>query len=125
MIIRKADKGSTVTIVSADRYVKDGVQHLSDRKAYRILDHDPTPQIAFRAKQFLNQIHSVGYIDNYELLYMLPPDPCKTQHIYFPYKIHKNPISVRPVVSGINGPTTKISSYLETGPQSTFLPPKF
>ena len=113
IVIRKADKGSTITVASMGRYVTDGELHLSDKKAYRTLDHDPTPHIANRAKLFLQQIHEVGYIDDYELKYMMPPDPCKTQHIYFPYKIHKNPVAVRPVVSGINGPTTKISNYLD------------
>ena len=59
------------------------------------------------------QIHEVGYIDNTEMLFLMPPDPVTTQYIYFPYKIHKNLVSVRPVVSGINGATTKISKYLD------------
>ena len=44
---------------------------------------------------------------------MKPPNPVQTQYIYFPYKIHKNPITVRPVVAGINGATTNISKYID------------
>lgn len=33
--------------------------------------------------------------------------------MYFPYKIHKVPIAVRPEVSGINSPTHNLSKYLD------------
>ena len=109
LIIKKADKGSTITIVKRERYIGDGEIHLSDVSAYQKLNEDHTDKRANRARQFVIQIHEMGYIDDVEFLYLLPPDPVKTQSIYFPYKIHKDPISVRPVVSDTN---IKISGLL-------------
>ena len=37
----------------------------------------------------------------------------RTQQLYFLKKIHKNPIAVRPIVSGCGGPTEKISQLID------------
>ena len=113
LVIKKADKGSTITVANIERYILDGEAHLADKKAYKKLDGDRTAEIANRMKQFVTQIHQVGYIDNIELHFLMPPDPVSTQYIYFLYKIHKSPVAVRPVVSGVNGAATRISKYLD------------
>ena len=74
---------------------------------------DRTAELANRVRQFVLQIYQVGYIDNTEMLFLMSPDPVNSQYIYFPNKIHKNPVAVRPVVSGINGATTQVSKYLD------------
>lgn len=91
----------------------DGELHLSDVNSYRRELVDPTPTLAGQITNYITQIHEAGYIDQYELEFLLPPDPVKTQFIYFPYKVHKDPIAVRPVVAGIQGPTANISKYLD------------
>ena len=37
----------------------------------------------------------------------------RTQEMYFLKKIHKNPPTARPIVSGCGGPTERISAYLD------------
>ena len=39
--------------------------------------------------------------------------PPRTQQLYFLKKIHKNPIAVRPIVSGCGGPTEKVSQLVD------------
>ena len=41
------------------------------------------------------------------------PDNTRTQLIYFLRKIHKTPHSLRPIVSGVNGPTESISAFID------------
>ena len=113
IIIKQADKGSTLTVVDREKYIKDGEAHLSDVTSYQKEATNPTPRLAGAITNYITQIHQAGYIDKYEQEFMLPPNPVKTQHIYFPYKVHKNPIAVRPVVAGVQGPTTNISKYLD------------
>ena len=84
-----------------------------DRMAYEVLEEDPTPSIAGEIKNYITQLHNKGYINRIEKDYLLPDDIIQTQYIYFPYKIHKNPISIRPVVAGMASPTAKISKYLD------------
>ena len=113
IIIKTADKGSTLTVVKTTKYIQDGLEHLSDRIAYEILEEDPTPVIAGGIKNYITQLHNKGYINKIEKDYLLPDEMIQTQYIYFPYKIHKNPISIRPVVAGMASPTAKISKYLD------------
>jgi hypothetical protein len=39
--------------------------------------------------------------------------PPRTQQIYFLKKLHKDPIAVRPIVSGCGGPTENISQLVD------------
>jgi predicted MPP superfamily phosphohydrolase len=41
------------------------------------------------------------------------PDKVRTQQMYFLHKIHKTPMSIRPIVSGTSGPTEKLSQFLD------------
>ena len=61
------------------------------------------------------QNYQVTYnpIDDTTLTYLSPPEDTRTQRIYFLKKIHKTPHGLRPIVSGINGPTEKISSFID------------
>jgi len=40
-------------------------------------------------------------------------DKPRTPLIYFLKKLHKNPISVRPIVSNVNSPTCQLSAFLD------------
>lgn len=75
VVIKKADKGSTITIAQVERYLADVKAHLTDKTAYRKLDRDHTTEIANRVRQFILQIHQMGYIDRTELLFLMPPNP--------------------------------------------------
>lgn len=44
LVINKADKGSTIVVLSRDQYIADGVEHLSDTNTYRQLEHDTTQE---------------------------------------------------------------------------------
>ena len=60
LVIKKADKGSTITVTGIERYIADGETHLSDDRAYRKLEVDWTAELANRVQQFILQIHEVG-----------------------------------------------------------------
>ena len=60
-------------------------------------------------------MYQEGIIDPHTKTYLtLEIDfPPRTQQLYFLKKIHKNPIAVRPIVSGCGGPTEKISQLID------------
>ena len=58
-------------------------------------------------------MYQEGHIDKPTAEYLLPPPMVRTQEMYFLKKIHKNPPSARPIVSGCSGPTERISAYLD------------
>ena len=113
IIIKKADKGSTVVIQDRQEYIEMGLEHLSDRDTYNELEEDQTKQVANEVTQAVRAMYQEGHIDKPTAEYLLPPPMVRTQEMYFLKKIHKNPPSARPIVSGCSGPTERISVYLD------------
>ena len=113
IVIKKADKGSTVVIQDRQDYIEMGLEHLSDRDTYNELEEDQTKQVANEVTQAIRAMYQEGQIDKPTAEYLLPPPMVRTQEMYFLKKIHKNPPSARPIVSGCSGPTERISTYLD------------
>ena len=115
MVIKRADKGSGIVIEDTEQYVKDGLDHLSDESIYEKIDTDPTKSLTTAINTHVDSMLQDGIIDSttkkYHTLETEPPP--RTQQLYFLKKIHKNPIAVRPIVSGCGGPTEKISQLVD------------
>ena len=114
IIVKRADKGSCVVIENKSDYIKNGLQHLQDIETYRQLQGDPTTILAENITTYLQKIHDQGHIDQYTKNFLTPPEITKTQRLYFLKKIHKHPHGLRPIVSGCQGATENISSFLDT-----------
>ena len=70
-------------------------------------------QVANEVTHAIRAMYQEGHIDKPTAEYLLPPPMVRTQEMYFLKKIHKNPPSARPIVSGCSGPTERISAYLD------------
>ena len=115
IIIKNADKGSGIVVEDRDKYIEAGKKHLSDRSIYEESDYDPTEALGHAINHFTQSIHKRGIIDNTtkEFLMFKTDSPPRTQQLYFLKKIHKNPISERPIVSGCGGPTERLSKLVD------------
>ncbi len=115
LIIKSADKGSGIVVEDRSKYIEAGIAHLSDNTIYEKIDSDPTLPLGEAINNFVKNMHKKGIIDNITKEFLLfPPDlPPRTQQLYFLKKIHKDPISERPIVSGCGGPTEKISQFID------------
>jgi len=51
IVIKIADKGSTVVIQDKQEYTETGLEHLSDRDTYNELEEDQTKQVANEVTQ--------------------------------------------------------------------------
>ena len=111
--INKADKGSNITILDKDKYISEGEDHLSNPDTYTAIPLDPSPDLAARIRAYAKALFNSGFIDQTEMTFLTPKNPVKTQAVYFLRKIHKTPHQIRPIVSGINGPTCNISAFLD------------
>ena len=77
-------------------------------------EEDFNPSIKYAIIKFLNNAHHKGLIDTDTFKYLLPPTEPRTPLIYFLKKLHKQPISVRPIVSHVNSATSNISAFIDT-----------
>ena len=80
IIIKKADKGSTVVI--QDRQDDTGLQHLSDRDTYE-LEEDQTKQVAEEVTPAIRTMYQDGHVDRPSAEYLLPPPMVRTPEMYF------------------------------------------
>jgi hypothetical protein len=113
LVIKKADKGSTIVVLDRKDYIEKGIAHLSDKDTYKELETDTTKEVEEKVVATVTALYQDGWIDKTTAEYLLPPGKVRTQEMYFLTKIHKTPHSERPIVSGCNGPTEKISAYMD------------
>ncbi len=114
LVIKNADKGSGIVVEDRENYIKDGLEHLSDRSIYKEISHDPTLPLTKAINSYILHMKNKGIVSNTTYNYLKFKDnQSRTQQLYFLKKIHKNPISVRPIVSGCGGPTEKISQFID------------
>ncbi len=102
-----------MVVLDKQDYVEKGFKHLSDRETYKELGQDTTMEVAAKVTSTVRAMYQDGWIDKNTAEYLLPPNPVRTQEMYFLTKIHKNPHSERPIVSGCNGPTERVSAYMD------------
>ena len=102
-------------VEDTNRYIEDGLDHLADQTIYNKIDQDPTEPLAREINNFVKYMYNRGIIDSTTRDYLTfqPGSMPRTQQLYFLKKIHKNPIAVRPIVSGCGGPTERISQLVD------------
>ena len=113
IIIKKADKGDTIVVETVERYTQDGLKHLNDKKVYTPTTEDINPQICQAINKLLQDALDKGLLDKETHDNIKPPENARTPIIYFLKKLHKNPISVRPIVSNVNSPTSNLSNFMD------------
>lgn len=118
IVIKKPDKSRGICIMSDFQYRKVGFNHLSSHH-YEHIPFDKTHETATKVHNSLINMYHLKQIDENTLDYLDPQNyEIRTSHMYFLPKVHKPPppnlpFHARPIVSGTNGPTTKISEFCD------------
>ena len=112
IVIKPADKGSSVVVLDSEDYIAEAQRQLSDERFYRKLDHDPTKEHEEAVCKTLYKMHDGGFIDDKTLEYLLP-DHSKPGRFYLLPKIHKEGNPGRPIISANEHPTEKISEFID------------
>ena len=114
--ISTADKGGAVVVQNLEDYLSEADRQLSNQNHYRAVTHNPTVQIAKQSNEIVNSLHSQGHIDTHTHNWALTDTKNVRSHIFYHLpKVHKtlqNPPG-RPIVSGTNGPTEKLSRIID------------
>ena len=115
-VIKPADKGGAIVIWSTTDYEKEALSQLNDNKYYEHIPANPTTVISNQTTkiiQYVKDLYKFGDIDYKTLQHLLPSSPSRTPIFYLLPKIHKPGNPGRPIISGCDSPTDRLSSFID------------
>ena len=116
--IKQADKGGKVVIMNTSDYIKACENQLQDKTFYRLLDHDENIKNAEIIKTEITNLFEKNYISKKEKNKLSEHlDSPRTPLFYGLPKIHKlfdKFPPLRPIVSGYNSCTVRLSEYIDS-----------
>ena len=118
IIIKRADKGGAVVLMNRLDYIHEGLRQLNDTKFYKKIPKDTTNKIATDIQNFLQFLKARKLLPIEHISFLTPKNP-RTPIFYLLPKIHKRNNPGRPIVSACDGPTEKLSAYLDFFPATT------
>ena len=117
IIIKKADKGSSIVVMNKDDYISEAERQLSDPKFYKEIATDITKAHNDDIILLLDRLKSEDALSEETHKYLVTDNP-KTASLYLLPKIHKikkeNEFPPgRPIISANGCPTEKISAFVD------------
>ena len=114
IIIRQTDKSKVFHIDTREGYMKKSEIYMNRTNAYIEIAASPLQEMIEKTDKFLRNLVSKKQMPQY-MLDRLRPSLTESElpHLYYNQKDHKIEEPLRPIVSGIKSPLTKISSFLD------------
>ena len=120
IIIKPADKGSSIVILNTQDYILEAQNQLSNPKHYRKIPQPIHPNIKNQLNNTLNTLKRSKIINFKQVNYLKPPQDPRARMFYLLTKIHKPkdkwPQGTippgRPIVSDCSNDTYKIPHLL-------------
>lgn len=113
IIIKKADKGGGITILNSKDYLDKVHVMLSDSNTYLPVSIDDTLTVKFKVDCIIDALTTDGFLTAKQCKYLKDFHP-RCPLFYGLPKIHKVGIPLRPIVSQINGPTSRLNELVDT-----------
>lgn len=122
IVIKPADKGSSVVILDRFQYLWEGNRQLADRKHYIPLKQPIYPQTIPMIVKILDQLHLKKYLNLKQKKYLIGQHNPRPRRFYWLPKIHKSPEKWskpweippgRPIVSDCGSETYYTAEYID------------
>ncbi|KAJ1091293.1 hypothetical protein NDU88_004420 [Pleurodeles waltl] len=111
VIIKPADKGGAVVAMKVCDYIEEGMRQLMDTNTYKPLETDPTEDLNKEIKNMVAKYRSLTLIDvTADILVHPKPRPGR---FYMLPKIHKMNNPGRPIISGNDTATERLSLFVD------------
>ena len=100
--------------MNRENKINEGQIQLDDRNNYQPLDKPMVRDTFQRVKHLINTLRQAGCIDEMTAKWFnQTPDPPRIPVFYTLTKIHKPTLVGRPIISGCDGPTERLSSFVD------------
>ncbi|XP_045215214.2 uncharacterized protein LOC123565411 [Mercenaria mercenaria] len=118
IVVKKADKGSSVVIMNRKDYISEAYRQLENNKYYERLDENPQKVFSKDIHDSLNNSENIreSILEN-----LYPSNVVRVPQLYILPKIHKTfdpdlPLGYpgRPIISGCGALTENMSAYVDT-----------
>lgn len=122
IIIKSADKGGSVVVMSTPLYVQEVMRQLNNKNYYLPLETPLYLETADLMLQVLKKLRNTGSISSRQLDYLKPdPSTMGSRYFYLLPKVHKSPgcwphprmPPGRPIVSDCESESSRICEYID------------
>ena len=112
--LKKADKGTTTVVMNAQDKINEGQIQLDKEEHYKTLASPMVVDTHRKVEQLINDLYHGNHIDETTKKWLCQtPSPPRIPEFYTLTKIHKPTPVGRPIISGCDGPTEKLSSFVD------------
>ena len=113
IVIKKADKGSTTVIMNTKDKTQEGQVLLDDKNNYTPLTTPMVEETTRKTRAIIDDLHQGNHIYTMTEKWLLQtPNPLRIPVFYTLTKIHKPTLPGRPIISGCDSSTERISSLI-------------
>ena len=114
IVIKKTDKGTTTVIMNKCVKINEAQTQLNNREHYKPLEDPMVMGTSQRVNELVTQMHKNNIIDDMTRKWFSQTrNPPRIPIFYTLTKIHKpNPVG-RPIISGCEGPTERLSFFVD------------
>ena len=112
VVIGEADKGSTVVIMSRERYIAEAIRQLSDTDVYQQASSAVVFDVIEEVKDIQSRLQKSGVITEDMATYAVPVDS-KPARFYIIPKVYKSGCPGRPIASAVIARTEGMSELLD------------
>ena len=112
IIIKPADKNLGITVLSTTIYNELCMKHINENDCYQLLDHNPIELTNKKLITMIHHLHDNRLINMDQHNALLPSKEHRLGIFYGLPKLHKDKLSIRPIISQISHPTRNMSKFL-------------
>ena len=113
--LKKADKGTTTVIMNKSNKIREAEVQLENREHYKPLGEPLVKTTQTKVNKIIDELHRGKHIDVMTKKWLSQTtSPPRIPVFYTLTKIHKPIMVGRPIISGCDGPTERISSFVDT-----------
>ena len=113
--IKKADKGTTTVIMNKTDKIKEGMTLIEVKEHYRPFEKPTVKETSKKVRKIITELYQKKHIDEMTFKWLSQtPNPPRIPVFYTLTKTHKVNLSSRPIISGCDSPTERISAFVDS-----------